>query len=70
MQEIIGYKEETFTISEYMEREKIKSRTTVYFQMKNKVINAVDLNKGQRGRPTWRIKVQVPIYAPALQAAA
>lgn len=62
-QRIIDYREETLTISQYMEREKIKSRTTVYHQINNKVINAVDLNKGLRGRPTWRIKVMVPVYA-------
>lgn len=43
------------TIAEYMKEFSIKSRTTVYHQINNGVINAIDLNKGKAGRPTWRI---------------
>lgn len=46
------------TISQYMAEFGIKSRTTVYHQIKNNVIDAIDLNKGKAGRPTWRIIIQ------------
>lgn len=44
-----------FTITEYMKEFGIKSRTTVLKQINSGLINAIDLNKGQAGRSTWRI---------------
>lgn len=46
------------TISQYMEEFGIKSRTTVYNQIKGNIIDAIDLNKGKAGRPTWRILIK------------
>lgn len=45
------------TINDYMKEFGIKSRTTVLKQINSGLINAIDLNKGQAGRPTWRIIV-------------
>lgn len=45
------------TIVEYMKEFGIASRTTVYHQINKGLVNAVDLNKGQAGRPTWRILI-------------
>lgn len=45
------------TINDYMKEFGIKSRTTVYHQIRDNLINAVDLNRGKAGRPAWRIIV-------------
>ena len=45
------------TVEQYMAEFGIKSKTTVYNQIKNGMIKAIDLNNGKAGRNTWRIIV-------------
>lgn len=51
-------KRRKLTVEEYMVENNIKSKTTVYNQIKHKVIEAEDLNKGKTARAMWRIIVE------------
>jgi len=46
------------TVQQYMLENGIKSKTTVYQQIKNKIIEAVDLSNGKAKKPTLRIIVR------------
>lgn len=45
------------TVTEYMKVNKIKSRNTVYKQIQEGYVEAVDLNNGKSKQPNWRILV-------------
>jgi|GEM_PF-2318955 len=45
------------TVESYMKEFGIKSKTTVYAQIKSGALKAIDLNHGKAGRPTYRIIV-------------
>lgn len=45
------------TVEQYMKENSIKSKTTVYNKIKNKIIDVIDLNNGRAKRPSYRIIV-------------
>lgn len=46
------------TVEQYMKENSIKSKTTVYNKIKNKIIEAEDLNNGKTAHAMWRIIVR------------